>query len=131
MKRTVGALALAGVMAFGGFGSVVVAQGVTVSGSTAPGAVLAAQAELAVLDVSVSPTAIEGIPATLAAGRYALNVSASPDLDFGGGVEFVQPVGISAEEFMAMAVPQAGEGDAAASPAAESGEEMGAPPAAL
>jgi hypothetical protein len=130
MKRTVGALALAGVMAFGGLGSVAVAQGVgvSVSGSTAPGAVMATQEELTELDVSVSPTAIEGIPATLAAGRYVLNVSASADLEFGGGVEFVQPVGIPAEEFMAFAVPQSVSANGMASPAAG---EMAMPPEAL
>jgi hypothetical protein len=133
-RRTFGALALTGLVSATGLARGVMANGgagTAVSGSTAPGAVFSAQAELKELDLLVTSTAIEGIPSTLEAGRYALNVSASADIEYGGGVEFVQPVGISAEEFMAQAVPQSSPDDGAASPAAEGGEEMGAPPPAL
>lgn len=91
------------------------------------------------LDIAVSPATIEGVPDTLEAGRYVLNVTASDELEFGGGLEFIQPGSMSAEEFMSVMVGQV-EADGAelatpdgtedaASPVSE--EEMGAPPAVL
>lgn len=126
--------AAAGLVSLAGFAPVGLASqasAVPVAGGSAPGALLFAQ-DATELTITVTTEAIEGVPATLAAGRYTLNVSASADLEFGGGVEFVQPGGMSAEEFMALASPaSAASDDAAASPAAEGGDERGAPPAVL
>jgi hypothetical protein len=134
MHRRTLVKAAAGFVTLAGFAPAAAASqasAVTVAGNSAPGAILAAQ-DATELDITVTPEAIEGIPATLAAGRYALNVAASADLEFGGGVEFVQPGGMSAADFMALASPSsAPAGDASASPAAEGGEERGAPPAVL
>jgi hypothetical protein len=53
------------------------------------------------LEVTVTATAIEGVPEQLEAGRYLLRVSAAEDVEFGGYVALVQPAGMSAEEFLA------------------------------
>jgi hypothetical protein len=68
------------------------------------------------LNVSVSADGYEGIPESLEAGRYLLTVNAADDLEFEGGVGFMQPVGITVDEFLA------------ASPVAGDEEEFGAPP---
>lgn len=61
---------------------------------------------LPTLDVTASPGGYEGIPKTLAAGRYLVTLSATKDTgEFGAGVGFVQPVGLSADEFL-KAVPR-------------------------
>ncbi len=52
------------------------------------------------LDVTVTADAFEGIPDQLEAGRYLVTVSAAEDTEFGGGVAFIQPAGITAEEFL-------------------------------
>ncbi len=87
------------------------------------------------LDVNVTTTAFEGIPEELAAGRYLLTLTAAEDTDFGGGIAFVQPDGMSAREFLeALAGPPDVAG-ADASPELETeatpggeGEEMGGAP---
>jgi hypothetical protein len=78
------------------------------------------------LNVSLSATAIDGIPETLAAGRYLLTVTAAADLESGGGVEFLQPVGVTVDEYMAenAGPPE----ETGATPVAEGEEEMGGPP---
>jgi len=68
-----------------------------------PGA-LAGQADLAsagypTLDVTVTASAFEGLPETLEAGRYLINVTVADDVVDGGGVAFLQPYEMSAEEF--------------------------------
>lgn len=86
------------------------------------------------LEVTVTTTAFEGIPEQLEAGRYLLTVTAEADTDFGGGIGFVQPAGMSAEEFLGMASGPPEDSGAMASPAAADstpvagGEEMGGPP---
>jgi hypothetical protein len=90
------------------------------------------------LNVSVSNTAFEGIPAELEAGRYLVTVSVSEEVEFGGGVAFVQPEGITPEEFLgALAGPAEVAGEApggtpelvdVATPAEGAGEEMGSAP---
>ncbi len=52
------------------------------------------------LDVTVTADAFEGIPDQLEAGRYLVTVSAAEDTEFGGGVGFIQPAGMTAEEFL-------------------------------
>ncbi|HYI24462.1 MAG TPA: hypothetical protein VD767_03550, partial [Thermomicrobiales bacterium] len=120
-RRTFGTMTLAGLMSAAGLTRGAMANGsagIAVSGNTAPGALVAAQESspgaveglgLSQLTISVTPTAIEGVPATLEAGRYLLVVSAAADLEFGGGVEFAQPVGTSADEFINL-LSTAGEG---------------------
>ncbi|MDQ3655025.1 MAG: hypothetical protein M3457_08095 [Chloroflexota bacterium] len=89
---------------------------------------------LPALDVSVTPTAYEGIPESLAAGRYLVTLTVADDAgEFGGSIEFVQPVGVTAEEYIAALGPPPGADDAAvpapgATPAA-GGDAMGGPPA--
>jgi len=75
------------------------------------------------LNVSVSAAKIDGIPETLEAGRYLLTVNAATDLEFGGGVEFLQPVGVTVDEYLAENT-----GAEEASPVAEGEEEFGGPP---
>jgi hypothetical protein len=94
------------------------------------------------LDITVSHDGYAGIPDTLDAGRYLVTVTATQDTaDFGGGgVAFVQPAGMSGQEFIDFLgqlqgpPDESGVGVAAAtpieggiaSPAAGSGEQ-GAP----
>jgi hypothetical protein len=81
------------------------------------------------LNVTVSASMIDGIPETLEAGRYLLTVNAADDVEFEGGVEFMQPVGITVDEYLAEntgATPVAGAEEA--SPVAGGEEEFGAPP---
>jgi len=96
---------------------------------------------LPTLDVTVSAAGFEGIPESLEAGRYLVTITAAEDTgEFGGSVAFVQPSGVSADEFLGMLAgppPDASGGDSAspvvdaeATPA-EDGSEAGGPPAAL
>lgn len=55
------------------------------------------------LNVTVSDTAYEGIPEETEAGRYLVTVTADEETEFGGGVGFVKPEGMSAQEFLQMA----------------------------
>lgn len=85
------------------------------------------------LAVNVTTTAFEGIPEQLEAGRYLLIVTAAEDVEFGGAIGFVQPAGMSAEEFLNAAGPPP-EAGAMGTPAAmdatptEDGDQVGAPP---
>ncbi len=100
--------------------------------------------DLPTLDVTVTADAFEGIPESLEAGRYLVNITVAEDAgEFGGGVAFIQPAGMTGDEFVEMlgqlmgppdesgvgsaaATPIEG-GAAEASPAAE-GEGSGLPP---
>ena len=56
---------------------------------------------LPTLDVTVTASGYEGIPEELEAGRYLVSVTASEDAgEEGGAVTFVQPAGVTAEEFV-------------------------------
>lgn len=88
------------------------------------------------LEVAVTADAFEGIPDQLEAGRYLVTVTAGEDAgEEGGGVSFVQPVGLSADEFLELAagppdvanVEGTPELTAEGAPPAD-GEEMGGPP---
>src|SRR5688500_9858070 len=58
---------------------------------------------LPTLDVTVTADGYEGIPESLEAGRYLVTVSASEDTgEFGGGVSFIQPAGMTGDEFISM-----------------------------
>lgn len=101
--------------------------------------------DLPTLDVTVTANAYEGVPESLEAGRYLVTVTAGEDTgEFGGGVAFLQPAGMTGDEFITMlgemmgppdesgvgsaaATPIAG-GAVEASPAAGGGEMMGPPP---
>jgi hypothetical protein len=75
---------------------------------------------LPTLDVTVSATGYEGIPESLEAGRYLVTVTAANDVgEFGGGVAFIQPAGMTAEDFLAAisALPAEGEEGAGGPPA--------------
>ena len=97
---------------------------------------------LPTLDVTVTGSGYEGIPETLEAGRYLVNVTASDDVgEFGGGVAFIQPSGMTADEFLGLLSgppDESGVGAAASTPIdeanatpAEGGEGMGGPPPAV
>jgi hypothetical protein len=74
---------------------------------------------LPTLDVSVSMAGYEGIPATLEAGRYVVNLTASEDQEEGGTVAFVRPPeGMTADDFLAGVTGEPGL-EAAASPMTE------------
>jgi len=99
-----------------------------------------ADAGLPTLDVSVTASGFEGIPESIEAGRYLVTVTAAEDTgEEGGAVAFVQPSGMSAEEFLGMMGPPPDESggdvaspvaDAGATPA-DGGEGMGGPPPAV
>ncbi len=96
---------------------------------------------LPTLDVTVTATGYEGIPESLEAGRYLVTITAAEDTgEFGGSVAFVQPSGMSADEFLGMLAgpPPDESGGGSASPVAdagatpaEGGEGMGGPPPAV
>lgn len=88
-------------------------------------------AGLPTLEVTVTATAYEGIPETLEAGRYHVIVTAAADgPEFGGGIAFTQPSGMTADEFLAALSGSPGESGAppAAETPAEGSDEAGAPP---
>lgn len=97
---------------------------------------------LPTLDVTVTAAGYEGIPESIEAGRYLVTVSAAEDTgEFGGGVAFVQPSGMSADEFLSLlagspdesgvgAVPASPIAGAQATPA-DGGAGMGGPPPAV
>jgi hypothetical protein len=97
---------------------------------------------LPTFDITVTAAGYEGIPDSLEAGRYLVTVTAAEDTgEFGGGVAFVQPSGMSGDEFVSFLGELSGPPDesgvgavaatpmdaSAASPEA-AGEEMGGPP---
>jgi hypothetical protein len=84
------------------------------------------------ITVNVTNAAFEGIPEELEAGRYLVNVTSAEDMEFGGGVAFVKPEGMSAQDFLdALAGPPDVAG-ADASPELDAegseDEEMGSAP---
>ncbi len=85
---------------------------------------------LPALEITVTADGYEGVPDSLEAGRYLVIVTASEDSPEGGTVNFVQPSGLSPEEFLAVL-----SGDAEATPVAteeaspESSPVAGAPTA--
>jgi hypothetical protein len=57
---------------------------------------------LPTLDINVTADAYEGIPESVEAGRYLVTVSVAEDAgEFGGGVGFIQPTGLTGDEFIA------------------------------
>jgi hypothetical protein len=94
------------------------------------------------LTITVTASGYEGIPASTPAGRYLVTVNAADDTSDmgGGGVSFVQPAGMSGQDFVNVltqmqggdvpaAMPAEGTPDAMASEStpAESGGDEGAP----
>jgi len=98
---------------------------------------------LPTLDVTVTADGYEGIPESLEAGRYLVTVTAAEEAgEFGGGAAFVQPAGMTGEEFVAFlgglagGPDESGVGSAAATPVEggaatpdSEGGEMGGVPA--
>lgn len=87
------------------------------------------------LDVTITAAGFEGIGESLEAGRYVVTATATEDSgEFGSAVAFVQPSGMTAEEFLAGlgGPPEESAGEALEGTPAEGGEEMeemgGAPP---
>jgi hypothetical protein len=97
---------------------------------------------LPTLDITVTADAYEGIPESIEAGRYLVTVTSLEETgQFGGGVAFIQPAGVTGEEFISILgeisgpPDESGVGAAAATPIeggaatpAEGSEEMGGPP---
>lgn len=98
---------------------------------------------LPTLDITVTADGYEGIPESLEAGRYLVTVTSTDDAgEFGGGVGFIQPSGMSGDEFVGLLMEaigppdESGAGSAASTPidasaaeASPAGEgDMGAPP---
>jgi hypothetical protein len=111
--------------------------------ATPSGASPFADLGLPTLDITVTGTGYEGIPESLEAGRYLVTVTASEDTgEFGGGVTFLQPAGMTGDEFITMLGELSGPPDesgvgaaaatpiegGAASPEADGGEAGGVPP---
>lgn len=89
---------------------------------------------LPTLDITINADGFEGMPEEIEAGRYLLTVTAADDLEFGGNAAFVSPGPGSTIDDLMMIVGGGGAPSpeaspmTEASPAAEGGEEMGAPP---
>lgn len=85
------------------------------------------------LKITVTADAYEGIPEEMEAGRYLVTVTAAEEAgEFGGGVAFVQPVGMTAEEFLALAAGPPDQANVEGTPPADSEEmEMGGLPPEL
>lgn len=97
--------------------------------------------DLPTLDITVTADSYEGIPESLEAGRYLVTVTAGEDTgEFGGGIAFLQPSGMTGDEFIAMLgelmgpPDESGVGVAAATPieggaaSPEAGAMGGVPP---
>lgn len=85
------------------------------------------------LDVTVTADTYEGIPDQIEAGRYLVNVTVAEDAPGEGAIGFVQPVGMSAQEFIDVLTGiGAAPGGDASTPAADAapagGGEMGGTP---
>jgi hypothetical protein len=88
--------------------------------------------DLPTIDITVTADAYAGIPETLEAGRYLVNVTATDGVgEFGGGVGFIQPAGMTADEFIALTgeFAEAGGPDEAATPLDEAAAEAASPAA--
>jgi hypothetical protein len=83
---------------------------------------------LPTLDVTVTADTFEGIAESIPAGRYLVTVSVAEENAEGGGVGFIQPVGVSADEFIAAFGPSATPAEES-SPAAESDGDESSPAA--
>jgi hypothetical protein len=99
--------------------------------------------DLPTLDITVTAAGYEGIPESIEAGRYLVTVTAAADTgEFGGGVSFIQPAGMTGDEFVTMLGELSGPPDesgvgaaaatpiegGAATPAEEGGDAGGVPP---
>lgn len=99
--------------------------------------------DLPKLDITVTASGYEGISDSLEAGRYLVTVTAGDDVgEFGGGVAFLQPAGMTGDEFITMLgemmgpPDESGVGSAAATPieggaveaSPAAGGDMGGPP---
>lgn len=59
-----------------------------------------ADLDLPELEITATASEFVGLPDQVEAGRYLITLTAESDVDFGAGIEFMQPSGISAEEFI-------------------------------
>ncbi len=78
--------------------------------------------DLPELNVTITGNGYEGIPDSLPAGRYLVTATAAEGMDPGQVVAFVQPQGMTPEDFLA-ALAGGGDNAAPASPAAMSAED--------
>ncbi len=61
------------------------------------------------LDITVTATGFEGLPAEIAAGRYLVTVTVAEDVEWGGGAVFVRPPeGMTVDQFLAAVAAEVG-----------------------
>lgn len=77
------------------------------------------------IDVTVTVSGFEGLPETLEAGRYLVNLTAAEDVEFIGALAFVRPFEMSAADFLDFLGAMAGPPPEASPEAAPEGEEGG------
>lgn len=79
-----------------------------------------ADAELPQLDITMTADNYEGIPDQVEAGRYLVSLTlAEGAAEFGGGIAFVQPAGMTADEFLSQVMgppDESGVGQVASTP---------------
>jgi hypothetical protein len=93
------------VMAAAGFASLVGFTPLAVAQEASPahdhGAGALTGLGLPEINITVTATSYEGIPASIEAGRYLVTATVAEGVEYeGGGIGFVQPSGMSAEEFL-------------------------------
>jgi hypothetical protein len=134
MRRYVFGLLAALLMIPIGFGSVAFAQDASpVSGSPVAGSPFASLG-LPELTITVTASGYEGIPESTPAGRYLVTLNAADDTGDmgGGGVSFVQPAGMSGQDFVdALTQMQGGAPDAMAAECTPDAMSMEGSPAAM
>ena len=52
------------------------------------------------LQITATQTEFQGLPDQLEAGRYLVTITVAEDVEFGAGIEFIQPSGVTPEEFV-------------------------------
>lgn len=80
---------------------------------------------LPTMEITVTAEGYEGVPESVEAGRYLVTLAASEEATEGGTVSFVQPSGLSPEEFLATL-----SGEAQSTPVATAEASPGASPVA-
>jgi len=128
MRRFLISLAAALLLIPVGISSVAVAQDASpMSGSPVSGSPFA-DLGLPELTVTVTASGYEGIPASTPAGRYLVTLTAADDTGDmgGGGVSFVQPAGMSGQDFVDALTQMQGGGTPAAMPAEGTPDTMAA-----
>ncbi|HWV23507.1 MAG TPA: hypothetical protein VNZ58_04910 [Thermomicrobiales bacterium] len=94
---------------------------------------------LPTLNITISSSGFEGVPSSLPAGRYLVSATGNADVQEGLAVAFVQPKGMSVDDFLnaiksggpASPASGGGGGGGEGTPMSDEGESEGPPPAAF